>query len=160
MVPDNRMQREFIIRQLRYRGLRITNQRLAIIDALVEKERLHPGVYLIHKEAKKRCRSLSLSSVYATIHEFSRCGIIKMLQFDGVENRCESDLEDHINLVCDVCREIIDYKLPMAIKQREVSRKTGFTVTNNRLECYGYCRKCKKDKPNSIVREGSRNARL
>jgi Fe2+ or Zn2+ uptake regulation protein len=54
-----------------------------------------------------------------------------MLQFDRVENRCEANLEDHINLVCDICGEIIDYKIPISIEQKEVAKKTGFTITNN-----------------------------
>jgi hypothetical protein len=36
---------------------------------------------LIYKEARKKARSLSLSTVYATLNELSRLGIIKMLEF-------------------------------------------------------------------------------
>ncbi len=143
------MTKESIIKNLKERGLRITPQRVAIIEVLLEKGHLHPSAYFIFKEAKKKSRSLSLSTTYATINEFSRYGIIKTLQFEGVENRCEANLDDHINLICDGCGKIIDYKAPLFVDQNEVAKKTGFTITNNRLEYYGYCRDCSQDKRRS-----------
>ncbi|MGZ3579728.1 MAG: transcriptional repressor, partial [Syntrophales bacterium] len=56
------MTKESIIQKLRERGLRITSQRLAIIEVLLEKGHLHPGARFIYKEAKKESRSLSLST--------------------------------------------------------------------------------------------------
>ena len=140
------MTKDSIIQKLKERGLRITPQRLAIIDVLVEKGHLHPGAGFIYKEAKKKSRSLSLSTTYATINEFSRYGIIKTLQFDGVENRCEGNLDEHINLICERCGKIIDYKTPRSVDQKDMTRKTGFIITNSRLEYYGYCRDCRQDK--------------
>ena len=142
--------KDSIIQKLKERGLRITPQRLAVIDVLVEKGHLHPGAGFIYKEAKKKSRSLSLSTTYATINEFSRYGIIKTLQFDRVENRCESNLDEHINLICERCGKIIDYKAPISLDQRGVAKKTGFIITNSRLEYYGYCGECTKGKGWSI----------
>jgi Fur family peroxide stress response transcriptional regulator len=140
------MTRDSIVQKLKERGLRITPQRLAIIDVLVEKGHLHPGARFIYKEARKKSRSLSLSTTYATINEFARHGVIKTLQFDGVENRCEGSLDEHINLICEKCGKIIDYKIPPSLDQRDVAKRTGFMITNNRLEYYGYCRDCRQDK--------------
>ena len=140
------MTKDAIIKRLRERGLRITPQRLAVIDVLVEKGHLHPGARFIYKEARKKSRSLSLSTTYATINEFARHGVIKTLQFDGVENRCEGNLDEHINLICERCGKITDYKIPPSLDQRDVAKRTGFMITNNRLEYYGYCRDCRQDK--------------
>ena len=145
------MTKEAIIHKLKERGLRITPQRLAIIDVLVEKGHLHPGAYYIHREARKKGNGLSLSTAYATIKEFSRYGIIKTLQFEGVENRCECNLDEHINLICERCGKIIDYKAPLSVDQNDVANKAGFTITNSRLEYYGYCRDCCQDKRRSQV---------
>jgi Fur family peroxide stress response transcriptional regulator len=140
------MTKDSIIQKLKERGLRITPQRLAIIEVLIEKGHLHPGAGFIYKEAKKKSRSLSLSTTYATINEFSRHGIIKTLQFDGVENRCEGNLDEHINLICEGCGKIMDYKIPLSVDQNDMRRRTGFIITNSRLEYYGYCRDCRQDK--------------
>ena len=133
-----------IIKKLREQRLKLTPQRMAIIDALVEKTSLHPAASLIYKEARKKVKGLSLSTVYATLNELSRQGIIKMLEFDRMENRYEGNIAAHINLVCKGCNKIMDYKLPIAINPKEVARKARFWVIDTRLEYYGYCQNCRK----------------
>jgi len=81
------MTQESIIRQMRKKGLKVTPQRLAIIDVLIEQGDSHPRASLIYKKAKKKKKGLSLSTTYATLNEFSRHGIIKTLQFDSVEKK-------------------------------------------------------------------------
>jgi len=140
------MTKESIITQLKEKGLKVTAQRLAIIEVLLEKRDLHPGAALVYKEAKKKKKRLSLSATYATLNELSRHGIIKTLQFDKMENRYEGNLEEHINLICERCKKILDYKVPITVDQRGVAKKTGFSITDTRLEYYGYCRECRKEK--------------
>ena len=137
---------EFIIQILKKRGLRITPQRLSIIDVLVKKGHLHPGARFIYEEAKKKGASLSLSSVYENIKELCRHGIIKSLEFDGKDNRCETNFAEHINLICEHCGKIIDYEVPVSLDRKDVAKRTGFMITNNRLEYYGYCGGCTKGK--------------
>ena len=126
------------------RGLKLTPQRLAIIEVLVEKTPLHPGASLIYKEAKKKFKGLSLSTVYSTLNELSRHGIIKMLEFDKMENRYEGNITEHINLICKGCNKIMDYKVSVSIDPKEVAKKARFWVTGTRLEYYGYCQECRK----------------
>ena len=140
------MTKESVIKQLKEKGLKVTPQRLAIIDVLIEKKDFHPGARLVYEEAKKKKKSLSLSTTYATLNELSRHGIIKTLQFDKIENRYEGNLGEHINLVCERCKKILDYKVPIAVDQRVVAKRTGFAITDGRLEYYGYCRECREDK--------------
>jgi len=85
---------------------------------------------------------LSLSTTYATLNELSRHGIIKMLQFDKMEDRYDGNLEEHINLICERCKKILDYNVPTTVDPRRVMKKTGFSITDTRLEYYGYCRDC------------------
>jgi Fur family transcriptional regulator, peroxide stress response regulator len=134
--------KESITRQLKAKGLKLTPQRLAIIEVLIEKRDSHPGAGSVYEEAKKRKKGLSLSTTYATLNELSRLGIIKTLQFDSMENRYEGNLEDHINLICARCGRIIDYRIPPLADQQEIAKKTGFSVTDSRLEYYGYCGDC------------------
>jgi Fur family peroxide stress response transcriptional regulator len=140
------MIKESIIAQLKERGLKVTPQRMAIIEVLIEQRNLHPGARLVYEEAKKKKKSLSLSTAYATLNELSRHGIIKTLQFDRMENRYEGNLEEHLNLICERCKKILDYRVPIAVDQREIAKKTGFSVTDTRLEYYGLCRECLEDK--------------
>jgi Fur family peroxide stress response transcriptional regulator len=135
--------KESIARQLKAKGLKLTPQRLAIIEVLIEKRDLHPGARSVHEEAKKKKKSLSLYTTYATLNDLSRLGIIKTLQFDSMENRYEGNLEEHLNLICQHCGKILDYEVPPFVDQQEIANKIGFSVTDTRLECYGYCPDCR-----------------
>lgn len=154
------MEKDAIIQRLKEKGLKITRQRLAIIHVLMESGHTHPGASLVYREARKRHKSLSLSTTYATINEFVRHGIIRMLEFDEGENRCECNLDEHINLICDRCGRIIDYKAPAYVDRKELAKTEGFVITGSRCEYHGYCRECGKDldsaSPAAELRKGRR----
>ena len=117
------MMKTTILKKLKELGLKCTPQRLAIIDALIENTLLHPGARLIYREARKKTKSLSLYTAYATLDELSRHGIIKMLEFDKMENRYEGNIAAYINLACKRCGKIMDYKAPLSIDLKEVAKK-------------------------------------
>ncbi len=136
--------KESIIKKMREEGLKLTPQRLAVIEVLVAKTPLHPSADLIYHDARKKVKSLSLSTVYSILNEFSKHGIIKMLEFDKMENRYEANMTEHINLICKGCKKIMDYKLLFKVDTKEVAKESGFGVTDSRFEYYGYCEECKK----------------
>ena len=133
-----------MIGRLKERGLRITPQRLAVVDALLDNYHERPGAMMIYHEARKKAPHISLSTVYATLKEFSEKGLIRQLEFDRMENRYDIDLSDHVNLLCWRCGKIVDYHMPQLIDPRDVARQTGFILTETRLEFHGYCRDCLK----------------
>ena len=135
--------KESIIKKMREASLKLTSQRLAVIEVLVNKTLLHPSADLIYHDARKKVKSLSLSTVYSIMNEFSKHGIIKMLEFDKMENRYEANMTEHINLICKGCKKIMDYKLPFRVDTNEVLKRSGFRVTDSRFEYYGYCEECK-----------------
>ncbi len=139
-----RSSREELIGQLKEKGFKITSQRLAIIDALLENNLAHPGATLIFKEARKKANHVSLSTVYATLKEFSENGLIRQLEFDRMENRYDGNLSDHINLICKRCGKILDCDIPMPFEPKDITRKSGFIITDTRIECHGYCHDCLK----------------
>jgi len=152
--------KEDLIRQLREKGLKITPQRLAIVDALVANRDLHPGANLVYEEAGKRTKNISLSSVYATLGGLAQQGLIRALEFDRMENRYEVNLEEHVNLVCRRCGKIKDYRIPHSIEPKDVAEKAGFLVTDARMEYYGYCRDCiakMPDDPDQSNRKGKKS---
>lgn len=136
--------KDSLIGPLKEKGLKITPQRQAIIDALVENREAHPGAALIYEEARKKARRISLSTVYATLKELAENGLIRQLEFDRMENRYDVDISDHVNLICNRCGKILDYYNIASLDPRDIARKSGFVVTETRLEFHGYCRDCLK----------------
>lgn len=92
-----------IFKKLKESGLKLTSQRRAIIEVLMENTSLHPGASFIYQKAKKKVKGISLSTVYYTLNELTKQGIIKMLEFDKMENRYEGNTFNHLNLVCIGC---------------------------------------------------------
>ena len=145
-----------VIEILKANGLKITSQRKAIIDVLVELKQLHPSVFLIYAETKKKIRSVSLSTVYNMVNEFCRLGILTLLGFDGKESRCETNPGEHVHLICEKCGAILDCAVPSPLQRDSLTCENGFTITRNRLEYYGVCRDCLQGRnaaPNHSVRK-------
>ena len=140
----NKVTKESVVIQLKGRGLKMTPQRLAIINVLMETRDLHPDARFVRREAKKRKKGLSLSTTYATLNELSHLSIIEVLPFDGMENRYEGNLEEHVNLICEQCGKTIDYTVHPIVGQRNVAKTTGFSVTDARLDYYRLCRECRR----------------
>ena len=136
------MTREGMIERLHEKGLKVTSQRLAVIDILLEQRFAHPSAARVFTEAARRGYRLSLSTVYATLHEFSRHGLIKTLEFDQMENRYEMNHEQHINLICEGCGRIIDYPVSLTLNGEALLTETGFRVHGTRMEYYGLCGEC------------------
>ena len=76
------MFKEGLMKRMREKGLKLTPQRLALLDVLLEKAPLHPGAGLFYREVRKKMKGVSLSTVYSTLKELSRQGILKTLEFD------------------------------------------------------------------------------
>ena len=137
------MMKESLIKKMKEKGLKLTPQRLAVLDVLADKNLFHPSAMAIYNLAKRKIRGISLSTVYFTLNELSKHGIIKTLEFDKMENRYEGNPQDHINLICKECHAIMDYNIPIVVNPKEVTEKARFWVTDTRLEYYGYCQKCR-----------------
>jgi len=131
-----------IIEGMKKRGLKLTRQRLEIID-IIAREKSHPSASAILAKARNNEPTISLSTVYYTLDIMKRAGLIKELEFNDRDSRYEGDVSDHFNLVCTGCGKIEDFQAPRPVPSEKVEKKTGFRVDSARFEYYGLCRKCR-----------------
>jgi Fe2+ or Zn2+ uptake regulation protein len=143
MNPDEIRRR--IIEGMREKGLKLTSQRLAIVDILAG-TKSHPSAADVLIAAKGRVPTISLSTVYLTLDTLKRAGLIRELEFGDLENRYEGDISDHLNLVCTACGRIEDFEASSPALPKDVEKMTGFKIDGMRLEYYGLCRKCRATK--------------
>ena len=127
---------------MKEKGLKLTHQRLEIIDILA-REKSHPSASAILAEARKKAPTISLSTVYYTLDAMKRAGLIRELEFNDRDSRYEGDISDHVNLICRSCGKIEDFQAPRPVPSEKVEKKTGFRVDSLRFEYYGLCRKCR-----------------
>lgn len=127
---------------LRAAGYHITRQRKAILNYLAATD-AHPSAQQVFQEAKKDYPGLSLATVYNTLETLVRLGLIKVLDFQAIDNRHETNLAPHVNLICTVCGKIQDFEQGSTIHMNKVKKELGFEVKGFRLEYYGICSECR-----------------
>jgi len=129
------------------RGLKVTNQRTVILDAI----RHSPG----HVDADEVYRSIhgslprvSLSTVYRTLQKFRELGLIDELHFAEEHHHYEmKPAREHYHLVCLGCGRVTEFQYPLlATLKRSVPEARNFDVTGSEVTLTGYCADCRKQK--------------
>lgn len=132
-----------VIDALRRNGFKATPQRIAICSyALGSRE--HPTAQRVYKEVKKTHPTVSLATVYKTLQVLRQLHLVQELSFPEGENRFDSYVEPHLNVVCVQCGEVIDIN-DRSTREivKKAAAKTRYTVTDQRFDIYGFCEKCK-----------------
>ena len=79
---------------LRDKGIRPTQQRLAIYRYLYE-HRTHPPADEVFRALREQYPTLSLMTVYNTLHSFEQAGLIRTLTIRAGEQRFDADTAQH-----------------------------------------------------------------
>ena len=140
---DPRDIEQALISRLRKQGYKLTAQRLEIIR-LLARDPSHPGASDILRKVRKIVPRISMSTVYYTLDMMKKEGLIRELEYYDMDNRYETNVADHINLICTRCRKITDFEGNVPSFTRAVEKETGFKSKSMRFEYYGRCRNCAK----------------
>ncbi len=126
---------------LRADGCRITRQRSAILEYLAATD-THPSARQVYREVKRSLPEVSLATVYNTLGKLVRMNILKLIDYESLDNRYDRDPGLHINLVCTGCGRIQDLEPGVPASSEEIRAQAGFSVQDVRLEYYGKCAEC------------------
>ena len=144
-----------VVHQLREGGVRVTPQRLAIAEAVLNSTD-HPTVQQIHERVQQHFPSMTLATVYSTLGVLSRSGLIQELPF-ARQSRYESNMRPHVNLVCVGCGSIADAEDSgeIIVRLREqVADTTQFQVLWQRVDFHGWCQPCADADPDLDLDSG------
>ena len=125
---------------LKQAGLRLTPQRVAICQVLAESKD-HPTAMMIYHQLLPQFPTLSLATVYKTLHVLKSMGLVHALgdAGDGAEH-FDADLTPHINLVCVRCHRVVDFDERLVHEiQQIVEQRSGYEVQGARIVYYGQC---------------------
>jgi Fur family peroxide stress response transcriptional regulator len=137
--------KEQIIKLFRNAGYRLTRQRIAVIDQIAERSD-HPSVRQLYDEILQQRLTMSLATIYNTLETLVELDLIREIDFEHGDNRYDTNLSPHINLICTICGSIIDYKIDMPVAPQEIEKSMGFATTEYRLEYRGICKRCSHNK--------------
>jgi Fur family peroxide stress response transcriptional regulator len=131
-----------IIEALRKNGYKATAQRIAICRFAL-RGRNHPTAQRIYGEVKSVYPTVSLATVYKTLHVLKDLGLVQELAFPEGETRFDSYAQPHANLVCQGCGNISDVDDPVTREMvARIASRAKFTLTGQRLDIYGLCERC------------------
>ncbi len=139
-MPD---QVDTLIHALKSAGFRLTPQRIAICNLLVESKQ-HPTANEIYEDLRPKYPSLSLATVYNTVETLIGLGVINALGSAGDSAvHYDANISPHINLACIVCHRVVDIESQsVQIMDQEVARRSGYQIKGARVLYYGLCPDC------------------
>lgn len=131
----------------RRHGLAMTHQRAVIYESLMSAPG-HPSPEELFEVVRKQIPSISLATVYNTLHTFIESGLLRELSLHHGSIRVDTRNEPHHHLVCTGCKRVFDLD-EEALKPVELVGKVpnGFRVERMTVEIHGLCKACAK--PNS-----------
>jgi Fur family ferric uptake transcriptional regulator len=129
---------------LRRRGLKMTPQRLAILDAVTSsREHLTPAE--IHGRVSRAHPGIGLVTVYRTLEILMGLGLICEMHVGGNRRSylMRRPSEHHHHLICSDCGTVIDFtECHLDELEERLSRETDFTISGHVLEIIGQCPNC------------------
>ncbi|MCP4482378.1 MAG: transcriptional repressor [bacterium] len=142
-----------IIKNLKFKNIRITPQRLEIINFL-ETNPIHPSAFDIFIEVRKKLSAISLATVYNTLDKLQEEGeIIKLQMANSNKAKYEYNLNDHSHFVCNECDKIYDVWNDIKEKQ-DID---GHLIQSEKIYYQGVCKNCLSSNGNKKTYKKRRN---
>lgn len=132
--------KNYITEQLKKHDLKVTPQRVVIIEAILKLAN-HPTAENIKEYISKEHPNIALGTVYQVLEVLCNKGIIKKVKTEEDIMRYDADLDKHFHLYnCDT-NEIVDYKDNALINILEEYFKNnqipGFNIKEINLQISG-----------------------
>ena len=101
---DKRSARDMLVKA----GLRPTRQRLSLAELLFAKGDRHVSAELLHEEAERVNVSVSLATVYNTLHQFTQAGLLREVAVEGTKTYFDTNVSDHYHFYLEEDGEVVD----------------------------------------------------
>ena len=128
--------------ELQRAGLRVTEQRLTVLAALMERPQ-DVTAQGLHEELRPTHPSLGLATVYRTLAALAEAGLIDSMQHGhGMCFRWCAPGHHH-HLTCERCHRVVEVR-ECEVQEwvGEVGAEHGFTQLRHSLELTGVCGSC------------------
>ena len=126
----------------RQEGLRVTPQRQAIFG-LLQDEVTHPTVEALYDRARVDMPTISLKTVYQTVHDLEALGEVHVLDLGTGSLRVDPNVDDaHHHQVCSSCGRVRDVPIEFDSVRLPVRFRRDFTVDAVQVIFRGRCDNC------------------
>ena len=93
---------------LRRAGLRPTRQRVALALLLFGSGDRHVTAEMLHEEAVRSGERVSLATVYNTLHQFQRAGLLREIAIGGQRAYFDTNISNHNHFFLEAEGQLVD----------------------------------------------------
>lgn len=130
-------------RRLREKGLRVTQQRVAVLEYLLATPR-HPTAEEIEAGVNRLVPTTSRASVYNVLHSLKESGLIDEIVLDDAISRYDANLERHHHFICRACGAVEDIPWESFPESPRPRLAGGHVVEDFTVTLRGTCPRCSK----------------
>ena len=135
---------------LKDHGLKVTNQRLLVLEALVSCPEKHLTTEEIYELVKVDFPEIGIATVYRTIQLLLELNLVDKINLDDGfvryeigSVRTEETKHHHHHLICLNCGKVISFQDDLLEElENKITKTTGFKIVNHEVKLYGYCEEC------------------
>lgn len=146
-MPDTQEKFKALLKQ---NGLKVTTQRVVILEVLNSRPGIHLTAEEIYDCVKKMYPEIGIATVYRTIQMLSELSLIDKLILDDGFVRYEISKKSteiaghhHHHLICLDCGSIYAFQDDLLeMLETRIKDTMGFEVVDHKVKLYGHCKKC------------------
>jgi Fur family transcriptional regulator, ferric uptake regulator len=151
IVPEKLVRRDPVDpssfkRIIREMGLKVTQQRLAILESL-NAGRAHVTAQEVFELVNVQHPEIGFATVYRFLRKMAEQKLVTEVRMGGLPARYEltPHNQHHDHLTCTRCGQIVEFECPgIEDLQVKVAHDHHFRLTHHVLELYGLCARCQK----------------
>ncbi len=130
-------------RLFRSNGRHVTPQRQSIFRAL-QGDVTHPTAEAVFDTVRNEMETISLKTVYQTLHDLAELGEIATLDVGTGAVRFDPNVErPHHHLVCRGCGSVRDVFVDLPVPELPPARSQGYDVERAEVVFRGLCGECR-----------------
>lgn len=146
-MPDKKDRFKMLLKE---KGLKVTTQRVDILEALEERPDKHLTAEEIYEIVREKNPEIGLATVYRTIQLLAELNLIDKLNLGDGFVRYEIGSTDdekkthhHHHLICLGCGNVLTFQGDLLdTLENQIQKTMGFEVVDHEVKMYGYCKSC------------------
>lgn len=144
LVRRDRLDESGLKRIIRDMGLKVTQQRLAILQALCM-GRAHVTAQEVFEVVRPNYPEIGFATIYRFLRKLTEHQFVTEVRMGGLPARYElTPQRHHDHLTCVNCGKIVEFEnSSIEVLQNRVAMEHGFQLTGHVLELYGVCAECR-----------------
>lgn len=146
-MPNNQERFKMLLKE---NGLKVTKQRITILEVLEDRPGKHLTAEEIYDCVREQYPDIGLATVYRTIQLLSELHLIDKLNLDDGYVRYEigkvgtsTKSHHHHHLICLDCGNVSSFEDDLLdTLEKRITENVGFEVVDHEVKLFGYCKEC------------------